>query len=83
MGKKKRFRKPFDIVIVGGLGHVGLPLGIVFADKGMNVCLYDLDSEKTELVKRGIMPFMEYGAEPMLKRVIKNGKLSVSRDMEC
>lgn len=73
----------YDIVIVGGLGHVGLPLGIVFADKGLKVCLYDLDPKKAELVKQGIMPFIEYGAEPLLKKVLKNGKLEVSLDVNC
>ena len=48
----------YDVVIVGGLGHVGLPLGIVFADKGISVCLYDIDPKKAESVKNGIMPFI-------------------------
>jgi len=68
----------FDVAIVGGLGHVGLPLGIVFADKGLNVCLCDIDKKNAELVKKGEMPFIEYGAEPILKKVIENGKLIVS-----
>jgi len=69
-----------DIVIVGGLGHVGLPLGIVFADKGLRVCLCDIDNKKAEIVKKGEMPFMEYDAEPILKKVIENGNLVVSTD---
>ncbi|MBL7160295.1 MAG: nucleotide sugar dehydrogenase [Candidatus Aenigmarchaeota archaeon] len=71
----------YDIVIVGGLGHVGLPLGIVFADKGKKVCLYDTDKEKGEMVMRGEMPFIEYGAEPVLKKVLDEGKLAVSHDI--
>jgi len=70
----------YDAVIVGGLGHVGLPLGIVFADKGINVCLYDIDQKKAESVKNGVMPFIEYGANPILKKVLKNKKLSISLD---
>jgi len=72
----------FDIVIIGGLGHVGLPLGIVFAHKGMKVCLYDVNEETMEKVKNGEMPFMEYGAEPILKEVIKNGNLIASPDIK-
>lgn len=68
----------FDIVIAGGLGHVGLPLGLVFADKGLKVCLYDIDQKKAEIVKQGIMPFIEYDAEPILKKVLKNGNLILS-----
>ncbi|MEK6943359.1 MAG: nucleotide sugar dehydrogenase [Nanoarchaeota archaeon] len=70
----------YDVVIVGGLGHVGLPLGIVFADKGISVCLYDIDPKKAESVKNGIMPFIEYGADSILKKVLQNKKLSISLD---
>jgi len=71
----------FDIVIVGGLGHVGLPLGIAFADKGKKVCLYDVDEKKAEQVRQGIMPFIEYGADPILKEVLDNKNLQVSFDI--
>jgi UDP-N-acetyl-D-mannosaminuronic acid dehydrogenase len=70
----------YDIVIVGGLGHVGLPLGIAFAEKGLSVCLNDVNKANAELVKKGQLPFIEYGAEPILKKVIANGKLTVSLD---
>ena len=38
-------KKKYDIVIVGGFGHIGLPLGLSFANKGKSVCLYDIDKE--------------------------------------
>jgi len=72
----------FDVVIVGGLGHVGLPLGLVFADKGLNVCLYDIDNDKANQVKNGVMPFIEYSAEPVLKKVLEQNKLTVSPDIK-
>ena len=71
----------FDVAIVGGLGHVGLPLGIVFADKGLNVCLCDIDEKKAKNVKKGIMPFIEYGSEAILKKVLEDKKLEVSLDI--
>jgi len=73
--------KIYDIVIVGGLGHVGLPLGIAFADKGKKVCLYDVDEKKADMVIKGKMPFIEYGAEPILKEVLDNKNLAVSLDI--
>jgi len=73
----------YDVVIIGGLGHVGLPLGIVFAGKGLKVCLYDIDQAKAESVRRGEMPFIEYGAETILPNVLDNGNLKVSLDAEC
>jgi UDP-N-acetyl-D-mannosaminuronic acid dehydrogenase len=74
-------KKLFDVVVVGGLGHVGLPLGLIFAQKGLKVCLYDVDIEKAKTVKEGKMPFIEYGAEPILNDVLKNGKLEISSDI--
>ena len=68
----------FDIVIVGGLGHVGLPLGLAFAESGLRVCLYDVDAKKADSVRQGAMPFIEYGADAILKKSIKNNMLQVS-----
>jgi UDP-N-acetyl-D-mannosaminuronic acid dehydrogenase len=59
-----------DIVIIGGCGHVGLPLGLAFADKGKSVLLYDINEQAIETIRRGELPFIEYDAEPILKRVI-------------
>ncbi len=78
--KAKGGVKPYDVVIVGGLGHVGLPLGIVFAESGLRVLLEDVDKEKKALVEKGVLPFIEYGAEPMLRRVLKDGSLKVTLD---
>lgn len=70
----------FDVVIVGGLGHVGLPLGISFADAGLKVCLYDVDARRAEEVRKGIMPFIEYDVDPLLKKTLENGSLNISLD---
>ena len=75
---KNNTNRSFDIAIVGGLGHIGLPLGIVFADKGLKVCLCDIDKKKADIVEKGKMPFIEYGAEPILKKVLQNGNLTIS-----
>lgn len=69
-------------MIIGGLGHVGLPLGIVFASKGLKVFLNDINEESAEKVRRGQMPFIEYGSEPLLIEMITNGNLVVSLDPE-
>lgn len=72
--------KKYDIIIIGGLGHIGLPLGIVFAQKGLKVCLFDIDQSKANMVMRGIMPFIEHDSEPILKEVLLNGNLKISLD---
>ncbi len=69
---------PTDICIVGGAGHVGLPLAIVFALKGQNVLIYDTNPAALDLIARGEMPFMEKGAEPLLKQALKEGRLRLS-----
>lgn len=60
----------YDVLVIGGFGHIGLPLGIALADAGLQVALYDIDQGKRALIEAGEMPFMEYDAEPILKRVI-------------
>jgi UDP-N-acetyl-D-mannosaminuronic acid dehydrogenase len=69
-----------DIAIVGGGGHVGLPLALVFADKGRNVLIYDINANVLEQIARGEMPFMEQGAAPLLKKVLAEGRLQCSND---
>jgi UDP-N-acetyl-D-mannosaminuronic acid dehydrogenase len=70
----------FDVCIIGGLGHVGLPLGITFAERGRRVVLFDIDREAAETVRAGRMPFMERGAEEILKKVMgRNLSISTER----
>ncbi len=59
----------YDAVLVGGCGHVGLPLGLAFAKNGMRVALYDISADAVEHVSRGEMPFMEEGADRILKEL--------------
>ena len=68
------------VAIVGGCGHVGLPLGLAFADAGLSVVLYDIDSNAVENVRAGKMPFFEKGADEVLQRVLANGNLTASTD---
>ena len=72
--------KSYDICIVGGCGHVGLPLGMAFADQGQNVALYDINVPVIEKVNKGVVPFKENGAEEVLGRVIKSKNLVATND---
>ncbi len=69
-----------DVVIIGGGGHVGLPLAIAFADRGAKVAIYDVDPVAVQHVNAGQMPFEEPGAAPVLKRVVAGEQLSASTD---
>ena len=48
-----------DVVVVGGCGHVGLPLGLAFAESGLDVVLFDTNSQVVDIVNGGTMPFAE------------------------
>ena len=61
---------PYDVCVVGGCGHVGLPLAITFARKGLKVSVFDINERAVETVRSGRMPFMENGAEEVLREVI-------------
>jgi len=47
------------ITVIGGAGHIGLPLSIVFANKGFDVAVLDKNKSAMEIAKKGIMPFRE------------------------
>ncbi|MFM7337624.1 MAG: nucleotide sugar dehydrogenase [Actinomycetota bacterium] len=63
-----------DVVVVGGCGHVGLPLAIVLASRSLKVASYDLNEKVVAMVNGGQMPFNEPGADEMLKKMLENGK---------
>jgi UDP-N-acetyl-D-mannosaminuronic acid dehydrogenase len=69
-----------DVVIVGGCGHVGLPLGLALADAGCSVVLYDRAAPAVDQVRAGTMPFFEDGASDLLAKVLDTGRLSASDD---
>lgn len=75
-------KKKYDLAIVGGAGHVGLPLAIVFAHKGLKVLIHDLNEKSMETIARGELPFMEHEAEPLLKDVLKKECLFFSSKAE-
>ena len=55
-----------DLVVLGGAGHVGLPLSLSFADAGLRVGIFDIDAAALDRIAAGHMPFMENGAEELL-----------------
>ena len=67
-----------DVVVVGGCGHVGLPLAIALADRGAQVGIYDLSEAAVGLVNDGELSFAEPGAADVLKRVVAEGRLTAS-----
>jgi UDP-N-acetyl-D-mannosaminuronic acid dehydrogenase len=66
-----------DVAVIG-LGRVGLPLALSFADRGLSVIGIDNDPARLASVRDGTMPFEETGAQELLDRVGASGRLSLS-----
>src|ERR1700752_4907347 len=65
-------------ISVIGLGRVGLPLALCFADRGLRVLGVDHDAAVLESLRAGRMPFNEAGTQEMLDRVQRSGRLELS-----
>jgi UDP-N-acetyl-D-mannosaminuronic acid dehydrogenase len=64
-----------DLTVIGGAGHVGIPLVLSFAAKGLTVNVNDLNLECLSALKDGRLPFIEYGAEELLTNALRDNKL--------
>ena len=73
-----RVSAPAPDVAVIGLGRVGLPLALSFADRGLRVLGVDIDRERLAAVAAGRMPFKETGGEELIARVHASGRLRTS-----
>jgi UDP-N-acetyl-D-mannosaminuronic acid dehydrogenase len=69
-----------DVVVIGGCGHVGLPLAIALADRGASVLVYDVSDAAVRLVNEGVLPFDEPNAGDKLKAAVTSGALVASTD---
>jgi UDP-N-acetyl-D-mannosaminuronic acid dehydrogenase len=69
-----------DVAVMGGCGHVGLPLGLALAQSGLRVALYDVDFAAVDWVRSGKLPHREPGAAEVLAEVLADGRLSVGSD---
>ncbi len=79
-GREHSGRFACDVVIVGGCGHVGLPLAVAFAQRGARVVSYDVAAAAVDSVNAGRLPFHEPAAELPLRRVVGSGRLVASAD---
>jgi UDP-N-acetyl-D-mannosaminuronic acid dehydrogenase len=69
-----------DVVVVGGCGHVGLPLAISLASKKLKVVAFDINKEAVNIVNSGVMPFIEAGSQEILIQVINDSNFCASSD---
>jgi UDP-N-acetyl-D-mannosaminuronic acid dehydrogenase len=65
-------------IAVIGLGRVGLPLALCFADRGLRVLGIDHNQALLDSIRAGRMPFQEAGTQELLERVSANGGLELA-----
>jgi UDP-N-acetyl-D-mannosaminuronic acid dehydrogenase len=78
--REDRIAADLDLVVLGGGGHVGLPLSLAFADGGLRVGIFDTNQATLDRLEDGEMPFLETGAEDLLRGLLPTGRLAFSTD---
>ena len=70
------------ICIIGGAGHIGLPLALKFCEKNFFVDVIDKNKSALKKLKKSIFPFYEAGGKELLKYCIKNKKINFNYSYE-
>jgi UDP-N-acetyl-D-mannosaminuronic acid dehydrogenase len=73
--KKTALETAVDVTVVGGAGHVGIPLALSFANKGLRVMINDLNETALDQLRAGVVPFIEHGAQELLRDALDKDRL--------
>ena len=71
-----------EISIIGGSGHVGFPLGLVFSSSGFKVKLIDKNQKNNNLINSGVNPYLEEGSKKLLVKMIKLKRIFATKQIE-
>lgn len=67
-----------SVAIIGGCGHVGLPLGVKLALAGAATRLVDINQDAVDVVNAGRFPFLEKGGDDQLRLALDRGLKAVT-----
>ncbi len=73
----------YEACIIGGAGHVGLPLGVALALNGLKTVLFDINEEALRKIRSGRFPFKEKNGDESLKRVLSEKTLFIAEGAEA
>lgn len=76
--RKTNAKTAISLTVVGGAGHVGIPLVLSFASKGQRVMINDVNEHALAMLKKGRPPFIEHGAQELLRDALENDRLVFS-----
>ncbi len=64
-----------DVTVIGGAGHVGIPLVLALAESGARVNVNDINQETLDTLQAGRLPFIEHGAASLLTKALAENRL--------
>ena len=73
-------RETYDVCVVGGAGHIGVPLSLVLAESGRKTLILDVNEAALQTMAAGELPFFEEGGKALLQKVLANKALAFSSD---
>jgi UDP-N-acetyl-D-mannosaminuronic acid dehydrogenase len=76
-------KRTYDVAVIGGFGHVGLPLAVSLAFRGKSVYALDVDPVRAASLTAGIMPFKEDGCEGRMREALRAENLEFGLDPHC
>jgi UDP-N-acetyl-D-mannosaminuronic acid dehydrogenase len=79
---QKRVADPLRVAVVGGCGHIGLPLGLLLCDRGHTVTLVDVNAAAVKSISEGNVPFYEQGADELLPKCLSSGRLRLTLEAQ-
>ncbi|MCB0345560.1 MAG: nucleotide sugar dehydrogenase [Bdellovibrionales bacterium] len=75
--------KERNVVVIGGCGHVGLPLGVAFSLAGHDTTLVDISEKAVKEVNSGRFPFLERGGDELLQKALGQGLKATTDAKVC